>query len=67
MISGFREYFLSSQWVSRQESKLFKRAIRDHKRIVAALRARSPDKVERALRTHLKIGWEELKTGTNVG
>jgi DNA-binding GntR family transcriptional regulator len=66
MVRSFREYFLSSRWVSREESKFFKRAVEDHKKIVAALRARSPERVERALRAHLKIGWDELKSGTNV-
>ena len=60
MIRGFREYFLSPRWVSHQDSKLFKRAVEDHKKIVAALRGRSPERVERALRNHLKIGWDEL-------
>jgi DNA-binding GntR family transcriptional regulator len=60
MIRGLREYFLNPRWISRRESKLFKRAVEDHKRIVAALRARSPERVERVLRSHLKIGWDEL-------
>jgi DNA-binding GntR family transcriptional regulator len=60
MIRGLREYFLNPRWVSRRESKLFQRAVEDHKKIVAALRARSPERVERALRSHLKIGWDEL-------
>jgi DNA-binding GntR family transcriptional regulator len=60
MIRGLREYFLNPRWVSRRESKLFKRAVNDHKNIVAALRAGSPVKVERVLRSHLKMGWDEL-------
>jgi DNA-binding GntR family transcriptional regulator len=60
MIRGFREYFLNPRWISRQESKLFKRAIDDHKKIVAALRSRDPERVERTLRAHLKMGWNEL-------
>jgi DNA-binding GntR family transcriptional regulator len=32
-------------------------AIQGHRQIVAALRARSPDRSEKALRQHLKIGW----------
>jgi DNA-binding GntR family transcriptional regulator len=67
MISGLREYFLNPRWVSRRESKLFKRAVEDHKKIVAALRARSPERIERALRTHLKIGWDELMSSANPG
>jgi DNA-binding GntR family transcriptional regulator len=63
MIRGLREYFLNPRWVSRRESKLFRRAVEDHKKIVAALRARSPERIERALRSHLKIGWDELMSG----
>jgi DNA-binding GntR family transcriptional regulator len=62
MIRDFREYFHNARWVSRQDSKLFKRAVEDHRKIVAALRARSPDRVERALRSHLRIGWDELRS-----
>jgi DNA-binding GntR family transcriptional regulator len=65
MIRGLREYFLNPRWVSRRESRLFKRAVDDHRKIVAALRARSPDKVERALRSHLKIGWDELMSSAH--
>jgi DNA-binding GntR family transcriptional regulator len=67
MIRGYREYFLSPRWVSRRDSKLFTRAVEDHKKIVAALRSRSPERVERALRNHLKIGWDELITSTDRG
>jgi DNA-binding FadR family transcriptional regulator len=56
MIRGFREYFLNRRWISKQNSKLAKRARDDHKQIVAALRAKSPDRVERVLRRHLKLG-----------
>jgi DNA-binding GntR family transcriptional regulator len=66
MIRGFREYFLNRRWISKQNSKLAKRARDDHKQIVAALRARSPDRVERVLRRHLKLGWEELIAGRNT-
>jgi DNA-binding GntR family transcriptional regulator len=60
MIRGLREYFLNPRWISRRESKLFKRAVDNHNKIVAALRARSQERVEHALRRHLKIGWDEL-------
>jgi FCD domain-containing protein len=66
MIRGFREYFLNRRWISKQNTKLAKRARDDHKQIVAALRARSPDRVERTLRRHLKLGWEELIAGSNA-
>ena len=64
MIRGLREYFLSGRWISRQDSKMARRALGDHKRIVAALRARSPDKVETILRKHLKLGWRERLSNT---
>ena len=67
MIGGFREYFLNRRWISRQNSKMAKRAFEDHKKIVAALRSRSPDKVERVLRSHLKLGWEELIASAKAG
>jgi DNA-binding GntR family transcriptional regulator len=67
MISGFREYFLNRRWISRQNSKMAKRALEDHKKIVAALRSGSPDKVESVLRSHLKLGWEELISYAKVG
>jgi DNA-binding GntR family transcriptional regulator len=65
MVRGLREYFLNPRWVSRRESKLFRRAVEDHKKIVAALRARSPERIERALRSHLKIGWDELMSSAH--
>jgi DNA-binding GntR family transcriptional regulator len=67
MIRGYREYFLSPRWVSRRDSKQYKRAVEDHKKIVAALRGRSPERVERALRNHLKIGWDELVASADRG
>jgi DNA-binding GntR family transcriptional regulator len=66
MIGGFREYFLNPRWISRQNSKMAKRAFDDHKKIVAALRSGSPDKIERILRSHLKLGWEELISHAEV-
>jgi DNA-binding GntR family transcriptional regulator len=66
MIRGFREYFLSGRWISRQDSTMARRALSDHKKIVAALRAGSPDKVESILRGHLKLGWRELLSSTEA-
>jgi DNA-binding GntR family transcriptional regulator len=60
MIRGFREYFLNPRWISKQHTDMAKKAYADHKQILAALRARSPERVERVLRRHLKLGWEEL-------
>lgn len=67
MIRGFRELFLDYRWISRQNSDYAHRAYDDHKKIVAALRAKSPSQVERLLRAHLKLGWEELKARTRPG
>jgi DNA-binding GntR family transcriptional regulator len=57
MISSFREYYLNPRWVTRGDKKMVDRAIYGHRQIVAALRARSPDRSEQMLRDHLKIGW----------
>lgn len=60
MIRGFREYFLNRRWISGQNSKMARRALDDHQQIIAALRARSPARVERVMRRHLQLGWAEL-------
>lgn len=62
MIRGFREIFLDRRWISRQDSAYARRAVEDHKKIVASLRAKSPSKVERILRAHLQLGWSELQS-----
>jgi len=62
MIRGFREMFLDHRWISSQDSTYARRAIEDHEKIVAALRAKSPSKVERVLRAHLKMGWSEVQS-----
>jgi hypothetical protein len=41
MVRSFREYFGSRRWISRQDSKMARHALSDHKG-VAALRANSP-------------------------
>lgn len=64
MIRSFREYFLSRRWISRQNSKMAQRALNDHEKIVAALRAGSPERVEKLLRNHLKLGRRELISNT---
>jgi DNA-binding GntR family transcriptional regulator len=66
MIRGFREYFLGRRWISRQESKMARRALSDHKKIVAALRAGSADRVEGILRKHLQLGWREVLSSTKT-
>jgi DNA-binding GntR family transcriptional regulator len=65
MIRGFRELFLDQRWVSRQNSDYARRAVEDHKNIVAALRAGSPSRAERILRAHLKLGWDEFQSHPN--
>ncbi len=57
MISSFREYYLNPRWITRGDRKMVDRSIQGHRQIVAALRSRSPDRSEKALRQHLKIGW----------
>jgi DNA-binding GntR family transcriptional regulator len=57
MISSFREYYLNPRWITRGDKAMVDRAIFGHKQIVAALRSRSPDRSEKVLREHLKIGW----------
>ena len=57
MIQDFREYYLTPRWVTRRDTKVIDRALRDHRAIVSALRARSADRSERVLRQHLKLGF----------
>lgn len=66
MIHNFREYYLHPNWVACTDKKLIDQAVKDHKQIIAALRARSPDEVERILRRHLKLGLMQL-TGRSEG
>jgi DNA-binding GntR family transcriptional regulator len=66
MIRSFREYFLGGRWISRQDSKMARRALNDHKRIVAALRDGSAKKVESIMREHLALGHHELISGTQA-
>jgi DNA-binding GntR family transcriptional regulator len=60
MIRGFREYFLNRRWMSGQNTEMARRALDDHRQIIAALRAGSPARVESLLRRHLKLGWKEV-------
>jgi len=60
MLTSFNEYFLHPKWVTRTEKKSVDQALSDHRQIVAALRARSPDRTERILRRHLKLGLMQL-------
>jgi DNA-binding GntR family transcriptional regulator len=66
MIRSFREYFLGRRWISRQNSKMAQQALSDHEKIVAALRAGSPERVEKILRSHLKLGRRELISSTKT-
>jgi DNA-binding GntR family transcriptional regulator len=63
MVRDYREHLLNPRWISSQNSTMAKRAQADHKKIVAALRAGSPERVETLLRAHLKIGWDQLQLG----
>ncbi len=60
MLTSFNEYFLHPKWITRTEKKLVDQALKDHQEIVEALRARSPDRTERILRRHLKLGLMQL-------
>lgn len=63
MITSFYEYFLHPAWITRKEKKAVGQALRDHRQIVDALRARSPDQTEKILRRHLKLGLMQLTDG----
>ncbi|MEP9355823.1 GntR family transcriptional regulator [Xanthobacter sp. KR7-65] len=63
MLTSFNEYFLHPNRVTRTEKKLVDQALKDHQQIVDALRARSPDRTERILRRHLKLGLMQLTDG----
>jgi DNA-binding GntR family transcriptional regulator len=63
MLRDYREHLLNPRWISSQNSKMAKRAHEHHKKIVVALRAGSPERVEKLLREHLKIGWDQLQIG----
>ena len=64
MISSFREYYLNPKWITRGDKKMVAHAIQGHRKIVAALRAGSSDRAEKALREHLKIGWIDAAADT---
>ena len=64
MISSFREYYLNPKWITRGDKKMVAHAIQGHRKIVAALRAGSSDRAEKALREHLKIGWIDAAAET---
>lgn len=63
MLTSFNEYFLHPTRVTRTEKKLVDQALKDHQQIVDALRARSPDRTEKILRRHLKLGLMQLTAG----
>jgi len=60
MIGGFREFFMNARWLSRYDRKGLSRALREHRGIVAALRAGSSDRAERLVRQHLKEAYAKL-------
>jgi DNA-binding GntR family transcriptional regulator len=60
MISGFREFFMNADWLARYDQKSAKRALQDHRDIVAALRAGAVDRADRLVRQHLKAAYEKL-------
>ncbi|TCT02196.1 DNA-binding GntR family transcriptional regulator [Aquabacter spiritensis] len=60
MLKSFNEYFLHPRWITRTQKKQVDQALKDHQQIVDALRAHAPDRTERILRRHLKLGLMQL-------
>lgn len=60
MIGDLREFFVNAGWLKRYDRKSAQQAFQDHREIVAALRARSGDRVERLMRRHLQAAYSKL-------
>jgi DNA-binding GntR family transcriptional regulator len=61
MIGGFREFFMNVEWLDRHDLKgSAKQSLRDHREILAALHARSGDRVEQLVRQHLRRVYAKL-------
>jgi len=60
LIGGFREFFMNAEWLTRYDQRSAKRALQDHRDILAALRAHSGDKADVLTRRHLKDAYEKL-------
>jgi DNA-binding GntR family transcriptional regulator len=61
MIGGFREFFMNVEWLDRYDQKRSaKQSLHDHREILAALHARSGDRVEQIVRRHLRRVYAKL-------
>jgi DNA-binding GntR family transcriptional regulator len=60
LINDFRGFFLNPRWLNRQTEAAARQSLRDHREIIDALRARDSDRVERAIRLHLKRSYGSL-------
>jgi DNA-binding GntR family transcriptional regulator len=61
MIGGFREFFMNVEWLDRYDHKRSaKQSLDDHREIVAALRAKSPERAEQLVRGHLRRVYAKL-------
>jgi DNA-binding GntR family transcriptional regulator len=61
LIGGFREFFMNVEWLRRFDQKgSAKQSLQDHRAILAALRARAPERAERLVREHLNTVYAEL-------
>lgn len=61
MIGGFREFFMNVEWLGRYDQKRgAKQSLDDHRQILGALRAGSPDRAEQLVRKHLRRVYAKL-------
>jgi DNA-binding GntR family transcriptional regulator len=61
MIGGFREFFMNVEWLVRYDQKRgAMRSLDDHRDILKALRAKSPDRAEQLVRQHLRRVYAKL-------
>jgi DNA-binding GntR family transcriptional regulator len=61
MIGGFREFFMNVEWLVRYDQKRgAMQSLDDHRDILKALRAKSPDRAERLVRQHLRRVYAKL-------
>ena len=61
MIGGFREFFMNVEWLVRYDQKRgAMQSLDDHRDILKALRAKSPDRAEQLVRQHLRRVYAKL-------
>ncbi|WP_118132914.1 GntR family transcriptional regulator [Oceanicella sp. SM1341] len=61
MIGHYQEFFLDAGRLALLDAEASTRAVRQHREIAEALRARNPDAAETALRDHLEHAYDSLK------